>query len=358
MKNLSFFKISQRELYLILGIPPLFFIFVNCLLLGNWISGGFHFFQMVKVVYNFNTYYFPILCLIAGIVLLFYYFKKYPLFNMLFYGGMACIGTSILLIGLRIYATHIEPHNLQLKQLSLTSSKRVQPIRLLHISDTQSDRVGWYEERTFKRIRELNPDLVIHTGDFVQEIPPATFQSEISKLAELIGTVKPRLGFFGVYGDTDNQLHRLTTNGLGGCIMLEDESYVIKDGPNRLNLYGLSLYHSAKGNPEAIAQWLANCQEDDFTLLFGHRPDYLLHSEGFEIDLCLAGHTHGGQVVIPYIGPLTIASDVPFEWAKGYREVGNLRFNVSAGIGCEHLSGVPDLRFNCPPEMTLIEFTP
>jgi len=90
----------------------------------------------------------------------------------------------------------------------------------------------------------------------------------------------------------------------------------------------------------------------------GHAPDYILDIVDLDIDLCLAGHLHGGgQVRIPFLGPVPIiyeeilqswGSHFPREWAMGYREVHNIRMNVSAGVG----SGA-SIRFNCPPSMTL-----
>jgi hypothetical protein len=72
-----------------------------------------------------------------------------------------------------------------------------------------------------------------------------------------------------------------------------------------------------------------------------------------DIDLCLAGHTHGGQIRIPFFGPVVTLSNVPKEWAMGYRKVRNIRMNVSAGIGSEHAGDLPAIRFNCPPKMSL-----
>jgi hypothetical protein len=76
------------------------------------------------------------------------------------------------------------------------------------------------------------------------------------------------------------------------------------------------------------------------------------------VDLCLAGHTHGGQIRIPLVGPIVTLSYVPRSWARGFREVGATRLNVSAGIGCEHAAELPSMRLFCPPEMTLIELRP
>jgi len=96
----------------------------------------------------------------------------------------------------------------------------------------------------------------------------------------------------------------------------------------------------------------------DFRILFGHAPDYALAMTEEPIDLCLAGHTHGGQVSLPFYGPLVIDSAVPRDWARGFRRIGIPYLNVSAGAGSNRYKGLPPLRFDCPTEMTLIELVP
>jgi predicted MPP superfamily phosphohydrolase len=76
------------------------------------------------------------------------------------------------------------------------------------------------------------------------------------------------------------------------------------------------------------------------------------------IDLCLAGHTHGGQVRLPYWGALVIDSEVPEAWSSGFARIGIPYLNVSAGAGSNRFGGLPPMRLNCPTEMTLIELAP
>ena len=111
---------------------------------------------------------------------------------------------------------------------------------------------------------------------------------------------------------------------------------------------------SMKGDKGRIDKWLQN-NSDSFTIILGHAPDYILSVGDSEIDLCLAGHTHGGQVNLPLIGPLLYASRIPKSWAKGFRNVNRTRLNVSSGIGTERTPGLPPIRFNCPPAITVFK---
>lgn len=353
----AFFHLSLRDTWILVGLTFLLFLAVNGSFLWHWSRFDFGFFTMVKRTYAFNTLIFPVLLLFSGTwVLLISRVNRQD--RRLSAIGIGFIVCAFFFVGLRVYATHYEPHRLVLRTVTIESPKIKQPLRVLHITDIQSDRVGDYEKRVFARIQELKPDLVIHTGDLIQPIRPATFESELPKMVELFQTLNIPLGVYSIIGDADEGLMGLTKEELGGCQLLENETAVIELMGFRLNLYGLTLDQSAQGYPAGVRQWLDKANPEDFTILIGHRPDFVLHHNEDEIDLCLAGHTHGGQVRIPFVGPLSIASDIPRDWARGYREVGNTRLNVSAGVGCEHAEELPDIRVFCPSEMTLFELLP
>jgi predicted MPP superfamily phosphohydrolase len=261
----------------------------------------------------------------------------------------------------RIYATHIEPRQLVLREVSFKSAKVTRPLRILHISDIQSARVGRYEQEAFRRMRELDPDLIVFTGDMLQPWHPGSFVSEEQKIIALFRELRPSLGIYGVFGDVDYPLRNMPGNLLGNLLLLEDAE-VAGDWENtRIRLFGLT--NASSQSPEKAAalatRWLAGSGPTDINILFGHSPDYAVGVQDLPLDLCLAGHTHGGQLRIPFFGPLlTLTKHIPRSWAIGFREIGKTRLNVSAGIGSEHIVGLCSIRVNCPPEMTLIVIEP
>lgn len=275
--------------------------------------------------------------------------------------GLAWIALALSLLSLRVYATHIEPRNLQLREVEIRSSKVSEPFSLLHISDIQSGGIGAYEEKVFERIRNLNPDLIVHTGDLLQPLGDLTRQSELPKLAALFATLNPPLGMYAVEGESDTGLVHIRPEQLGGLRFLDSEAVGIRAKGFHIRLLGLSHAHSFRHGavPGAeVSKWLADSPPEALNIVMGHRPDYLTRLTDQSIDLCLAGHTHGGQVRLPWIGALATSSNAPKDWSRGYREVGRTRINVSAGIGASHNKGLPSIRINCPPEMTLIRFVP
>ena len=264
------------------------------------------------------------------------------------------------LFALRYYVTYVEPERLVLRKVRLETPKLDQPVRILHIADIQAGAIEAYQNEIFERIESLQPDIIINTGDFLQVVAPATFEGEWAKLHALIKRVNPRLGTYAVFGDTERELYSYKADALEPLVMLSSREQRIEVGAGKLNLHGLSLYQSksAEWAMRSIEQWLEQSDPNDFRILFGHSPNYALAVAESPIDLCLAGHTHGGQVNLPFYGPLVIDSDVPAEWAKGFRRVGIPYLNVSAGVGSNRRHGLPPLRFNCPSEMTMIELVP
>jgi len=258
------------------------------------------------------------------------------------------------------YATHIEPGRLQVRRVTIETPKVDRPLRILHISDIQASEVDAYEERAFDLMRSLEPDLALHTGDLLQPVRPATHETEVPKLVALMQSLRPPLGVLNVPGNTDRPLHEAMTRDLGGWKTLFDESAELEAAGTRIRVLGLSLESSHDG-PQAmkvIEPWLGGGDERDLTIVMGHVPNYMTGAVRLPVDLCLAGHTHGGQVRLPLVGPLLTLTSAPRSWVRGYREEGRSRLNVSAGIGAEHAPGLPSIRFLCPPEVTVIDFVP
>ncbi|TVP79870.1 MAG: hypothetical protein EA353_05220 [Puniceicoccaceae bacterium] len=317
-------------------------------------------FSIIQDAYHFNFGELPLILavvalLFAGLAVTWARWRKSLIWLSILYAFLV-----FDLLALRYYVTYVEPQRLVVHQIRLETPKLSEPVRILHITDIHVGAIGDYEAFIFERIESLQPDLIINTGDFLQVVPPATFESEWPKLHAMIARVNPRLGTYAVFGDTERELYRLTPEELEPMVMLSSRKERIDTGGGFISLHGLSLYESNSGEwaLRSIGQWLEQSDPDDFRMLLGHSPNYALKVGDLPIDLCLAGHTHGGQVRLPFYGPLVIDSEVPREWAQGFRRVGIPYLNVSAGAGSNRHGGLPPLRFNCPSEMTVIELVP
>lgn len=327
---------------------------VNLLYILNYLGYHHSFFRCIKNIYDFSSLIFPVLAFLLGLLCsLLWYFRGKPR-HALYMAALSYTFFAVPL-GVRIYATHIEPYRLSVHKFVVKSEKVSKTLRIVHISDIQSSQVGEYEQTVYSTIASLHPDIVLFTGDLLQLIPPANYKDELPKMVRLLDSLHPPLGIYGVWGDTDFPTRAMTTKSIGTMRMLVNENVALNMDGIKLNIWGLDVGNSRKPDTMPIAEWLAASSADEFTILLGHAPDYILTMQSFAIDLCLAGHTHGGQIVLPWIGPLVTLSRIPRKMARGCHRAGKTYIHVSAGIGCEHMAGLPAIRFNCPPEISLIE---
>jgi predicted MPP superfamily phosphohydrolase len=340
-------------------------IVFNFYLLTDWLWRPHSTFEKIRICYNFNTLYFPPVPAALGVVGLLGRRRWRERATLRWAGIALVLGVAPAMT--RVWATHIEPRMIRVRRVTLTTTKLDRPLRILHISDTQSDYIGEHERRAVATMRELKPDIVFHTGDLAQPLLPATYESELPKMGALLETLEPPLGKFIAGGDTDYPSLRAMSQGIGGMRLLENKAAVVElGGGRRLRLFGLTndLAHQPNDvTKEAIGKWMSDVAPEDFSILFGHAPDFALVVREMPIDLCLAGHTHGGQIRIPGFGPIMTMSSVPRDWARGWRRIDlaagcRTYLNVSAGLGAEHLAELPSIRLFCPPEMTLIEVVP
>ena len=309
------------------------------------------FFHLVGRAFTVHTVWIPILLVLWAAVCV-----RRRWIGWLAAGGSVLL--ALLLAGAGGYATRVEPRRLTLREVRLESARITQPLRILHISDIQSAGIGLHEIRAFERMARLNPDLVIHTGDLIQVIPPADPEAETQKLLALFRTLHPPLGIWHVHGDTDWRLVSRPDSLLDPVRVLRDAPTSLSFPGGTLDLFGLSLPESGSVSnaPPAVSAWAS--ASPGLRILFGHNPNFILWARNLDIDLCLAGHTHGGQIRLPLFGPLLTLSEVPRDKARGWYRFGRPWVNVSAGIGGEHAAGLPTIRVNCPPEMTLISVVP
>ena len=317
-------------------------------------------FSLIHSAYDFIFAELPVWFAVAGAG-----FLVFAVVRRAFWRPAAVVGLVLCFLGgdllaLRYYVTHVEPERLVLRRVRLQTAKLSEPLRLLHVSDIQAGSIGAYQRRIFRRIREIDPDLVLNTGDYLQVVPPTEFGDAFAEMKELFRSLDTRYGIFGVFGDTDYPLFRFDAEALAPLRLLSSRSATVETPGGVLSVRGLSNYQSK--HPEwalrNIREWLGRSADSEFRILLGHAPDYAKAVETLPVDLCLAGHTHGGQVRLPGFGSLVIDSNVPKEWARGFRRVGIPYLNVSAGAGSNRHGGLPPLRFNCPTEMTLIELVP
>lgn len=271
--------------------------------------------------------------------------------------GILTGGAAVVLCFL--YALFVEPYWLDVTHIKLQSAKipsGSKGIRIAHISDIHSDPQARLEEKLPSIIADEKPNLIVLTGDCINSpegLPIfKKFIAEVSKVAPTF-VVKgnwdawywDKLDLFS--GSSAIQLHgkqELTPNGVPVTIV----GFPVNEGrdPN------------PAGGIKALEKTLRTTASDgNFSILLYHYPDLIEEAAKNNIDLYCAGHTHGGQVRLPFYGALVTLSKFGKKYEAGLYKVQNTALNVNRGLGMEG-SIAPRIRFLCRPELTIIDVEP
>lgn len=270
--------------------------------------------------------------------------------------GLGCLG---------YHMTYVVPFDLEVTHSTLKVSHRNgstpaaiarKPLRIGLLADLQARRVTDYERRAVAALMAEEPDLILIPGDIIDQRDRAAYIAVIPEFRELLGTLSAPAGVYYVRGNTDpKDIEPLLFQGTE-VIGLRDRIVSIPFGEGSITLGGLALAHHKIAKGKELMRTLAkDSGQGDIRLLLTHLPDPVLFlPENSAIDLVLAGHTHGGQIQIPFFGPPITLSQVPREIAAGglHDYQGNAIY-VSRGIGVER-DQAPRMRLLARPEVSLI----
>ena len=233
-------------------------------------------------------------------------------------------------------ARWIEPQWVKIRRLNLAKGKPSH--RLIHFTDLHHKGDRAHTQTVVNMINAQSPDFVCFTGDIMEE------GEFLPEALEILSGIKSPM--YGVPGNHDYWSRapfgdmRKCFNGTGGA-WLVDEQQIVADG--KINLVGMA--RIGPGHP------LPQADPKRKNILLVHYPAWVKRLAGQKFDLILAGHSHGGQVRIPFYGPIMVPYAVD-EYDMGLFQTPAGPLNVNPGIG---YIGDYDIRFNCRPEITLIE---
>lgn len=220
---------------------------------------------------------------------------------------------------------------------------------LVHLSDLHGGfgNTGPVYDEAVARIEALNPDLLVFTGDYIDDHSvPKDYP-----LADLVSRFHARLGVFGSFGNHD---HRRGVVGLrrqlerGGVRVLNNENIAVAPG---IRLAAVDDLFEGKPN---IPQALAGLPDEATTIVLSHNPR-LIEKVGDRDALVLSGHTHGGQIALPFPSPKMVCIlHLRCPQVAGWYRNGRARLYVNRGLG---VTGRP-FRYNCPAEVAIFRLVP
>ena len=203
-----------------------------------------------------------------------------------------------------------------------------------------------FARRCIEAANTLKPDVVVLTGDYVLDSAESIFD-----LAPALQNLDAKHGVFASLGNHDYKqgiVHEGLKNGV--TALLENDGVAIAIGDTSLYLAGLA--SQLAGRPD-LDRAMANWRPGMTTVALVHEPDAApRYSSDGRVALQLSGHSHGGQVRVPFRGA-TILPVMGRKYDMGLYDVGSMKLYVNRGIGCY---GIP-VRFNCRPEITEITLT-
>ncbi len=267
-----------------------------------------------------------------------------------------------------IYGVFIEPKWFFLSRYNIKVDKPLpQPLKILHLSDTHFHPKNRHIDKMFDKLEKLKDeiDIVFLTGDIIDN------DNGIELAKAQLSRLKPNCGIYAVLGNHDhfwygyrellrlffwlqtpkakNDIKRLkTTLELIGCHILVNEVRTVSFYGTNILIAGLDDPVTRQDNPENIAP-----SEDpkQLRVLLVHLLDAFHKVINHHYDLAFSGHTHGGQVRIPFLGPVVTHSKLHRKFTSGLNRINGTQIFTSRGIGT---SPQARSRLFCHPEATII----
>jgi len=250
--------------------------------------------------------------------------------------GLCCIA----------YGVFVEPFRLTVTKLTISSEKLPvgTRIRLVHLSDLHSDPELRCEGDLPALVAAQKPDLICFTGDAINS-PEGL--NNFKTCMKALSAVAPT---YAVRGNWDvwywNKIDLFGDTGVR-----ELRSDIAKQ-----TIRGTHIWIGGEGikDGKPVFDVMKPAPPDAYRIFLFHFPEYIEEMRRCGVDLYLAGHTHGGQIALPFYGAIITLSPAGKKYEAGHYQSGDSHLYVNRGIGMEG-GRAPRIRFCAPPEVTVID---
>jgi uncharacterized protein len=260
-----------------------------------------------------------------------------------------------ILFSVSVYARGIEPRWLAIKTIDVTIAKLApafEGYKIVQLTDIHA-RSGVMDRQMLETIARLateqQPDLIALTGDYITKKPDGTeemLSNAFRQLQAKDGVVAIMGNHERGYGEDMTPVERAIH--AGNAKILNNAVYSIDRQGSKLNIAGVDdVLFSWADLPKTIAQ----LPKTGTNILLAHEPDFAdtASAQKHRFSLQLSGHSHGGQIVIPFFP--RIRPPLAKKYVNGLYQIGEMQLYVSPGVGT---TGPPQSRFNCRPEISVI----
>ena len=242
------------------------------------------------------------------------------------------------------YALHVQRYDLAYDNLPASFDG----YRIAQISDLHNAVFGKNNSELLEVTAKENPDIIVFTGDLIDD--ETENPDEIAALLKKFSEIAP---CFYVTGNHEAEIYReyfAFEKSIRSYIKtLHTESYKIEKNGEKIYIAGID---DPVFNPQFDEDLAKLGEKKGFTVLLSHRPEYFPQYAEYGFETVLTGHTHGGQIRLPFIGAILTPSQGLFpEYDSGLYSEGNTNMIISKGLG----TSVIPIRFHNMPEVVLVQ---
>ena len=252
-----------------------------------------------------------------------------------------------------LYATNIEPNWLRVDRATVGAGG----VRVAVVADVQTDAFGQYEREVMNAAVAEQPDLILVAGDLTQ-VPASRYAEVEDEAAATLGLLEAPGGVFVVSGNTDPSATAIAeVSEAAGAVALDDSVVTVDVDGHEVRILGLSWPNNRRRAViDALVEFADGSSPDTIDIVVAHSPDVVFNGiDAAAIDLVVTGHTHGGQISVPFYGPIWNVTELPREVAAGgLHEVRGVPLYVSTGIGVNRGES-PKVRFGVRPSIGILD---
>jgi len=217
---------------------------------------------------------------------------------------------------------------------------------ILFISDLHLDCMDGLTQKAQGLVKGLKPDLCIMGGDYRTE-SWGTYSTALHRLKNLLDHIQTKYGVYAVLGNHDC-LEMVSPLKEKNVTFLVNDTKKLENDGDRIWIAGVDDPYYFEGCD--LAETFDSIPDNNFTIFVAHTPGIYQAAAAYSPQLYLCGHTHAGQIQLPYIGPVITHCNVPKKMVHGKWSYKGMQGYTSAGVGT---SGIP-VRFGCHGEVVLM----
>ena len=235
-------------------------------------------------------------------------------------------------------------HDIEINREEVYNDKISENLKILHLSDLHFNFDREYQQELLKIVNNLEYDLIVFTGDYVNK------KQYMINLKQFLSKIDNKENAFAVYGNHDYEynLDKLESIFKENSInLLNNKGQVLKIKNNNINIMGVETPDLKKDDFNKATEGLNLNQ--NINIMLSHTYHILNRENIDDINLVLAGDTHGGQINIAFINNI-IENKFELKYKSGKYILNNLILLINRGIG----TSILPFRINCKPEVLLI----